>query len=162
MATCPVIQELSRAAQAFAGLASNVAGTIDGAALQPEDYQTYGTIARRIIDDRRDREATLGADLIQDIGWNMMLDIFVSMTDGRRMSDVAVTLASGAPVTTASRFISFLVANGDLVREPDPRDRSRWLVTLSEARFAAVTAYLARVAERWGLVVYDPPAFTGR
>jgi hypothetical protein len=141
MSTSPVVEE------------SRDTVTIDRTALRPEDFRTHGVIARRLVDDRRDREATIGVDIVCDLGWNMMLDIFISMTDGRRMSDVAVSLASGAPPSTAARFIAFLVATGDLVREPDPRDDRRSLVTLSKARFTAVTAYLGRVADRWDLAV---------
>jgi hypothetical protein len=159
MSVSPAIEELGRAAEAFAGIASTVGGSIGDAALQPADYQTYASVARRMIADRLDRESTLGPDLFQDVSWNMTLDIYVSMTDERRISDVAVTLASGVPVSTASRFVALLVANGDLIRQTDPRDGVRALISLSEARFASVTAYLARVAERWGLVLYDPPRF---
>jgi hypothetical protein len=161
MSVSPDIEQLRNVANIFATIASDVADQIERAALHPADYKSYGRIARHLIDDRTDCEKTFGVDLHHDLGWIMLLNVYVSMTDGRRISDVALALASGAPSSTATRTINFMIANGDLVRTTRPNDRISTMMTLSDARFAAMTAYLARVAERWGLVVYDPPAFAG-
>jgi hypothetical protein len=138
------------------------AARTDPTATPLTDYKHYGTVARRLIDDRIDREKTFGIEICQDLAWNMMLDVYVSMTDGRRVSDVALALASGAPASTATRMINFMIANGDFVRTMRPNDRISTAIALGEARFAAITAYLARVAERCGIAVYGSPAPAGR
>lgn len=107
-------------------------------------------VARQMIVDRIDREATLGTALFNDTDWAMMLDIYLAMAEGRLPSEVAITLASGIPVSTAKRIVAFLVAKGDLNREDDPQNGGRLLLSLTDARHAAMTAYLARVAGRWG------------
>jgi DNA repair protein RadC len=108
-------------------------------------------VARRMIADRIDREDALGTALFNDTDWAMMLDIYVSMAEGRQPSEVAITLASGIPVSTAKRIVAFLVSKGDLIRETDPGNDKRSLVRLTDARHAAMTAYLARVAGRWAV-----------
>ena len=123
------------------------------AAEQPRhrDLPFPATIARRMIADRLDREDSLGCGLFNDTDWAMMLDIYVSMAEGRYPSEVAITLTSGVPVRTAKRIIAFLVSKGDLIHQPDPRNEQRSLVWLTEPRHAAITAHLIRVAQRWGL-----------
>jgi DNA repair protein RadC len=114
------------------------------------DLPFPATIARRMIADRLDREDTLGCGLFNDTEWAMTLDIYLSTAEGRRPTEVAITLASGIPVSTAKRIIAFLVSKGDLIREPDPSNDKRSLIGLTNARHASITAYLVRVAERWG------------
>jgi hypothetical protein len=113
------------------------------------DLPFPATVARRMIADRLDREDTLGCGLFNDTEWVMTLDIYLSMAEGRRPTEVAITLAAGIPVSTAKRIIAFLIGKGDLIREPDPYNNKRSLVRLTNERHAAITAYLVRVAERW-------------
>jgi hypothetical protein len=113
------------------------------------DDKSYGSIARRLIEDRVDRENTFGIDTCQDLPWTILLDVYVSMTDDRRVSDVALALASGAPSSTALRTINFMVANGDLVRTMHPNERISTTISLSGESFTTMTDYFARVADRW-------------
>lgn len=161
MPASPAIEDLGNAARIFAALPDNVAETTSNTALNAPDFQTYAAIARRLIADRVDREALLGPDIFQNISWTITLDLYVAMTDNRRHSDVAISLASGAPTTTAARVIAIMIDKGELIRTTDEGDGIRSLIALSPSRFVSVTAYLARVAERWGVVVYNPSAFAG-
>jgi DNA-binding MarR family transcriptional regulator len=63
----------------------------------------------------------------------------------------SLCIASGAPTTTALRRIEDLAEAGLIERMPDPADRRRILVRLTEAGRARMDAFLQRQAQRLGV-----------
>jgi hypothetical protein len=90
-------------------------------------------LAERLLRRRRQREAFFGKHLFADPCWDMLLDLYVSRKKRLRpMSVSSLCIASAVPATTALRWIDTLVQEGLVVRQPDPRDKRRVLVSLTD------------------------------
>ena len=77
-------------------------------------------------------------------GWNILLDLFVQSANGRKVSVSDACIASLAPPTTALRYIGML-DQADLIRRaPDPMDRRRVFIALTESAQVLVRRYLVR------------------
>lgn len=102
-------------------------------ALPPQtgDPMGVGVFARKLLAQRRRREQILGADLFGEPIWDMFLDLFANAAEGRQVSVSSLCIASGAPTTTALRYIATLVDRGLLLRTHDARDGRRVLIELS-------------------------------
>jgi predicted transcriptional regulator len=90
-------------------------------------------LAERLLRQRRQREAFFGKHLFADPCWDMLLDLYVARK--KRLRPVSVSslcIASAVPATTALRWIDTLVQEGLVVRQPDPRDKRRVLVSLTD------------------------------
>ena len=88
---------------------------------------------RALVAARVDRETIFKSDLFSDPAWEMLLDLAVAEASGRWISVTSLCIASGAPTTTALRRIEDLQAAGLIERLPDPDDRRRIIVRLTEA-----------------------------
>ena len=77
-------------------------------------------------------------------GWNILLDLFVQSANGRKVSVSDACIASLAPPTTALRYIGMLDQAGLARREPDPMDRRRVFIALTESAQVLVRRYLVR------------------
>ncbi len=91
--------------------------------------------AARVIKLRRQRERVLGTKLFADPAWNMLLDLFVRRVDEHVTSVSSACIASGAPPTTALRYIVMLIERGLVVKNPSPTDHRVQYVTLSDDGF---------------------------
>lgn len=90
-----------------------------------------GQYARKLLAQRRRREQIFGADLFGEPIWDMLLDLFANASEGRQVSVSSLCIASGAPTTTALRYVAMLVDRGLLLRFRDARDGRRVLIELS-------------------------------
>jgi len=85
-------------------------------------------IASRLYAQRRKRDAMLPADLFGEPAWDMLLDLFVQQSQGRRVSVTSLCIASAAPQTTALRYITLMEAAGLITRAHCASDqRVVWL-----------------------------------
>ena len=90
--------------------------------------------AREVYDTRRMRERIFGAGLFADPSWDILLDLFISKREGRKVTISSACIAASAPTTTATRHISHLVQVGLVKRIPHPSDaRSAYLELSSTA-----------------------------
>lgn len=106
-------------------------------------------LAKEEFDERLRRRQFLDADLLGEPGWDMLLDLFVHGVAGMRISTTSVCIASGVPTTTALRWVELLVSKGLVTRMPDPQDRRRTWITLSDAGYDLMGNYLkSRAAVR--------------
>lgn len=95
--------------------------------------ESVRVLAERLLRQRRQREATFGKHLFADPCWDMLLDLYVSQKKRLRpMSVSSLCIASAVPATTALRWIDTLVQEGLVARHPDPRDKRRVLVSLTD------------------------------
>jgi len=87
--------------------------------------------ARRLIANRRRREAVLGGHLFADPAWDMLLDLFAAHQENVNVSVSSLCIAAGVPATTALRWISGMTKEGILIRRSDPKDRRRIWIALA-------------------------------
>ncbi|HEY0312193.1 MAG TPA: winged helix DNA-binding protein [Allosphingosinicella sp.] len=101
-------------------------------------------VARRILAMRRLRDRLLG-DFFSEPSWDILLDLYVQTHEGRTVTVSQLSLATGAPPTTALRWINTMAEAGLLSRRSDEADGRRVLVSLSERGEEAMRLLLASV-----------------
>jgi DNA-binding MarR family transcriptional regulator len=100
--------------------------------------------AHKIQRLRAKRQSIFGDALFGEPAWDMLLDLSVSESKGRAESVTSVCLASHVPQTTALRWLVALENGGWVSRRPDPCDRRRTLVVLTEKARAAMDRFFAQ------------------
>jgi hypothetical protein len=120
-------QELRAMAARLAALAE--AAEADGAAAG------YGSPAAvgAMIGARRRRAALFGDTLFAEPGWDMMLALFAAHIEGKALEPAALYEASAVAPTAALRWLDLLVEAGLILRVPDPHDRRRLRIALTES-----------------------------
>ena len=83
--------------------------------------------------------------MFEEAAWDILLDLFVSEREGREISVSSACIAANVPPTTALRWIGLLEDRGAILREPDPTDRRRINLRLSDEARAAMYAYITEV-----------------
>lgn len=106
---------------------------------------------RSAIRARRLRDQHFPAELFADPAWDMLLDLYAARLEGRRVSVSSLCIAAAVPPTTALRWIGTMHEAELFGREPDPTDKRRAHITLTERAAAAIRGYFAAAA-RAGLV----------
>jgi DNA-binding MarR family transcriptional regulator len=86
---------------------------------------------RSTIKSRRLREDVFGENLFGEPAWDMLLDIYASHLEQKRVSVSSLQIASAVPGTTALRWMTRLEAKGLIMRHADPFDARRVFVELS-------------------------------
>lgn len=158
-----VNEEMARIAETLVRLtretdgssALNRRGVRDGATgyRGPESAEPIEIIAsdiRGIIRARRMRSQFFEADLFADPAWDMLLDLFASDLERRRVSVSSLCIAAAVPPTTALRWIGTLHEAGLFERQADPADRRRAYIALSPKAIEGMRAYAGAV-KRAGL-----------
>ena len=97
---------------------------------------------RQIIRARRLRDRFFGAGLFEDPGWDMMLDLYAAHLEEAQVSVSSLCIAAAVAPTTALRWISKMTEIGLLVRKPDPFDRRRAFMSLSDHGLEAMGRYV--------------------
>lgn len=87
------------------------------------------------------RAALLPRDF-KEPAWNMLLDLALNSDGYRPVSVTSLCLASGAPDTTALRYIALLERHGLIERRAHPSDRRSDLLRLTSEGAALVARYL--------------------
>ncbi|MEO9469159.1 hypothetical protein [Parasphingorhabdus sp.] len=105
-------------------------------------------VATLLLSIRNLRSIELGDILgdVDEISWNMMLDIYISEELGRPVvtSDLAITYS--IPKTTLARYFDFLCDADLIVRTRDRSNRVRVLLNLTEKARTLVTGTLEKIA----------------
>ena len=102
---------------------------------------------RAVLRARRLRDRFMGKGLFEDPAWDMLLDLYASRLEGRRVSVSSLCIAAAVAPTTALRWITRLTERRLLARTPDPGDRRRIFIGLTDEAVRALQAYLAALAE---------------
>ncbi|MCX9146634.1 winged helix DNA-binding protein [Erythrobacter sp. WG] len=100
-------------------------------------------VVRQIIANRQARNRFFDPALFGDPAWDMLLDLTAAHGEGGRVSVSSLCIAAGVPATTALRWITQMVESGIFVRVPDPADRRRAFIALSDKALAAMSGYFA-------------------
>jgi DNA-binding MarR family transcriptional regulator len=106
---------------------------------------------RATIRARRLRDQHFAAELFADPAWDMLLDLYAARLEGRRVSVSSLCIAASVPPTTALRWIGTMHDADLFGREPDPTDKRRAHITLTDRAAAAMRGYFG-AAGRAGLV----------
>ena len=112
-----------------------------GPPFAPRSTETPAGV-RAIIAARWLRREFLGAD-IGEPEWSLMLELYAARLEGRDVHQTGLAVAAGLPQTTALHATRRLIDAGLFQSAPDPHDRRRLLIRLSEATAGRIGAYLA-------------------
>jgi DNA-binding MarR family transcriptional regulator/DNA-binding response OmpR family regulator len=100
-------------------------------------------LVRRIIRQRQLRARFFDGDLFSDPAWDMLLDLTAARAEHIRVSVTSLCIASGAPTTTALRWIAQMTDDGLVERIEDDTDRRRAFIVLSDQAADAMAHYFA-------------------
>ena len=129
-------REVERIARALADLASaSQAETAAAATVEASQI-------RALIKRRRDRERYFPPELFSDPAWDMLLDLTAARLERRQVSVSSLCIAAAVPTTTALRWIRNLCELGLFIRNVDPDDLRRGLISLSDDAADRMLAYL--------------------
>jgi DNA-binding MarR family transcriptional regulator len=105
-----------------------------------EPVKQSGTlpIARALYRLRRRRERLFTTSLFSEPAWDLLLDLFASEKAGKPVSITSACIAAAVPNTTAVRCLQQLEQRGVLFREPDPLDRRRTNIRLTNTCISAM------------------------
>lgn len=100
-------------------------------------------LVRQLIANRQARARFFDPALFGDPAWDMLLDLTAAHGEGAQVSVTSLCIAAGVPATTALRWLTQMVESGIFQRVPDPADRRRAFIALSDKAIAAMSAYFA-------------------
>jgi DNA-binding MarR family transcriptional regulator len=107
---------------------------------------------RQTIRARRLRQQFFDKGLFEDPAWDMLLDLFAAELERAQVSVSSLCIAAAVAPTTALRWIAKMTEAGLFVRHPDPFDRRRAFMALSDKARIGMQAYCA-AARRAGLPI---------
>lgn len=99
--------------------------------------------ARMLVAMRKLRERAFGADLFSDPAWNILVELYVALAEGVKVTVGNACIASALPLTSALRLCQELQLRKLVLRERDPFDRRRVLLILADETRQALTRVLA-------------------
>ena len=99
-------------------------------------------LARTIQRTRLMGNRLMGARVMSDPKFEMLLELFIAHHEGRPRTVGDLCVSVDAPQTTSLRHIERLEQDGFLRRHPDTRDRRRSLVEPTDRAIDGMSAYL--------------------
>lgn len=113
-------------------------------ALPPSSKQLLA-LAQRLYSSRERRRNYISPELFGEPAWDMLLALFCANAACHRLSVTSLCLASGAPQTTALRWIDSLHERGLTRRVKNPLDARVVFIELEPEGKARMLAYLEDV-----------------
>lgn len=95
----------------------------------------------------RVREEILGSDDMGIPAWNMLLELFVQLAGGAKVSTKSLQIIAKCPETTALRIIDRLEAQGLVARSSSDGDRRVTFVTLTREGLTRVGTVLEQLSD---------------
>jgi len=120
---------------------ADAAPTSFGAVSQPQLPDPR--MVRQVIANRQARAKFFDPALFGDPAWDMLLDLTAAHGEGAQVSVTSLCIASGVPATTALRWVTQMVETGIFRRVPDPADKRRAFIALSDRSLAGMAGYFA-------------------
>ncbi|WP_353229162.1 MarR family transcriptional regulator [Novosphingobium sp.] len=115
-----------------------------------DDHPYFIDLARRAYGDRRRRDRLFQSGLFGEPAWDILLDLFISAKQCKRVSVTSACIGAAVPSTTALRWLAVLEQQGHIVREDDPADARRAFLQLSAETYAMMLDYFAPDAANCG------------
>jgi DNA-binding MarR family transcriptional regulator len=100
-------------------------------------------LARATLRARRIRNQHLPSSMFGEPGWEMLLWLYIVDNSGARQTVSRLCKASGAPATTAMRWIDYLEKQKYVTRGESPTDRRIVYLDLTASGREAVESYFA-------------------
>lgn len=126
-----------------------IAQESDNSADKAVDKATLGQLAQEIVRSRRRRAAVFQSnDLFGEPAWDILLGLYVVDDAQQKLSVTKVCDVAGLPLTTGLRWIEKLESEAWVCRAPDPVDRRRVLVLLTERASKVMREYLGAISLR--------------
>jgi hypothetical protein len=108
------------------------------------EQATWVATARRMYHARRRRDELFGgAHLFGEPAWDILLDLFIAASEGKRISITSACIGAAAPPTTALRWLNLLEREGLIEREGDSKDMRRSYVRLSRLGVSRMTEFFS-------------------
>lgn len=107
------------------------------AALEPDPRPSRAV--RAVQRARADRARVLDAKLFADPAWDILLELYASELEQKRISIIALCKASGVADTTGIRWLDALAKQDLVERRCDPFDARRVRVSLSRKGLEAMS-----------------------
>jgi len=120
--------------------------------LPAEPVQVSAVDVRKAIRARRLRNRPFPEVLFEDPAWDMLLDLYAAHLERAQVSVSSLCIAAAVAPSTALRWIGRMTEDGLFVREPDPFDRRRAFMALSDAALDRMNRYFATLAQN-GLAI---------
>lgn len=137
---------------------SNLPDTMDGVGREADDIERRSQIfaddeggslaitARRLLKESDLRGSFFDLSSFSDPAWHILLDLFISSVEKKRVSVSSLCVAARVPSSTALRWIKHLTDAGLIGRTADHEDRRRYFIHIEPQAFADMAAYLTRIA----------------
>ncbi len=121
----------------LAGIASLLSEMLEEASVNPVSQivptqEMLVETAKADARARRRRQELFPGIQVADPAWDLMLELFIHSAEGRRISVTGLGLSANVPGATVLRWLAMFQEGGLIQREPDPLDRRRIWVRLSE------------------------------
>lgn len=98
--------------------------------------------ARAILQQRRSRAQHFSPSMFSEPAWDMLLVLFASEDSERRLTITTLVELSGAPSTTALRWLTYLEQAKLVARQPSSLDRRIAFVSITPLGTDQMNAYL--------------------
>lgn len=109
--------------------------------LPPQKGAVNPSHLKAVLYARQLRNRHFPKGLFSDPAWDMLLDLYVARLRETRVSVTSLASASGVPPATAYRWMVLLLRHGLIERTPDPTDKRRVFVVLTDAGAERMRAY---------------------
>lgn len=136
------LQSLNIPAVQRSEILADIRAKADGRATDGSPVSINVALARTIQRVRLIGNRLMGARVMSDPKFEMLLELFIAHHEGRPRTVGDLCVSADAPQTTSLRHIERLEQDGFLQRHPDMRDRRRSLVEPTDQAIAGMSAYL--------------------
>lgn len=102
-------------------------------------------VARKTFVDRRRRLQHFSASMFSDQAWDILLALYITDQSGPRHTIGGITAFSGAPKSTALRWLGYLEEHQLVERQVHPTDIRASYVSLSDLARQRLDAYFGEV-----------------
>lgn len=109
------------------------------------DRATLCALARTSLRARRLRNRYLPRLLFGEPAWEMLLALYLSSFGEARQTISRLSRSSGAPPTTAQRWINYIIRAGFASRSVNPTDKRVTFIDLTDKGREAIEAYLSEL-----------------
>ena len=100
---------------------------------------TLAALAAKVYSARREIDEIFGmSGFAVSPAWDMMLDLYQAKLSGKRISVTSACIGGACPATTGLRWLQALEGRLLIERKPDPEDRRRFVVELTDGGMVKV------------------------
>lgn len=103
--------------------------------------------AREEFGNRRRRPVIFERSMFGEPAWDMLLALYILDVSGQRQTTGTLMHFSGAPITTARRWLDYLVTNGLARRDHHPTDQRVMFVSLTPKGRDMLDLYYSETVE---------------